>query len=77
MARQTEATHSGGVKARSVLKKHLAARVKAQAQLEQAIAAERFAVRHTHIADNRVVDAIYQDESGETKHFDEFAGEGD
>ena len=77
MARQTEAKQRGRVAVQSVLKKHLAARVKAQAQLEQAIAAERFAVRHTHIADNRVVDAIYQDESGETKHFDEFAGEGD
>jgi len=77
VARQTEAKQRRRVKVQSVLNGDLAARLKAQGDLEEAIATEGWNVIHTHISDSRVVDVIYQDESGETKRFDEFAGEGD
>jgi hypothetical protein len=53
--------------------------LKAQAELEEAIAPKGFVKFHHHISDNRVVDVLYEDESGEIKRFDEFAvtGEGD
>jgi hypothetical protein len=76
VARQTEGKQGGQVKMQSVLNGDLAARLKAQAELEEARAPKGFVKFHTQISDSWVVDVIYQDESGETKRFEEFAAAG-